>query len=392
MAGSSILGLIDSSGNVAKGGILQGMENANEKVMGERKSLSDLALSDANTKRINQATIESEETFKSNASTRELKSKQAQGLIDSFVGDENFRKLKIEIETRTSQRLLDYIVDNPEQFAGELQLQMQVNQSTNELLVLENSISKFKLDNDSTINSLDQFFNGYSQGGDPNALLAAANENYLSMVPGGISLYEKLRINPDTELTKGNITQIKKAYSSFNFAAVKAAKIAAESSEQELLRKIRLEEAKINAKNMNPSSYNNPTKSQMADVKTYVDDNLSSEDFEASGMFQAGIFDGSDSDSKNNIVTYVANTEEALIANQMATSRLEARKMAYDQVITYLKSQDPNERTFTNSDINKLTSMATQTATKDMSQKAALDKYNSGSEAFQNEVDRLGGG
>ena len=389
---ASILDLMDSSGNVAKGGFLQGMESANKAVMDERKSLSDLALSDANTKRINQATIESEETFKSNASTRELKSKQAQGLIDSFVGDENFRKLKIEIETRTNQRLLDYIVDNPEQFAGELQLEMEVKRSTNEKTVFDNANAKFNRTNNAAITSLDQFFNGFSQGGDPNADLAAANENYLSMVPGGISLYEKLGINPDTELTKGDITRIEKIYSSFNFAAVKAAKIAAESSEQELLRKIRLEKAKINAKKMNPSSYNNPTKNQKADVKEYVTDNLSSEDFEASGMFQAGIFDGNDNDSKKNIVTYVANTEEALIANQMATSRLEARKMAYDQVITYLKSQDPNERTFTNSDINKLTSMATQTATKDMSQKAALDIYNSGSETFQNEVDRLGGG
>ena len=357
---ASILDLMDSSGNVAKGGFLQGMESANEAVMDERKSLSDLALSDANTKRINQATIESEETFKSNASTRELKSKQAQGLIDSFVGDENFRKLKTEIETKTSQRLLDYIVDNPEKFAGELLLEMEVKRSTNEKTVFDNANAKFNRTNNAAITSLDQFFNGFSQGGDPNADLAAANENYLSMVPDGISLYEKLGINPDTELTKGDITRIEKIYSSFNFAAVKAAKIAAESSEQELLRKIRLEEAK-KTKNL-PSSFSIPTDNQMANVKEYVDDNLSSEDFEASGMFQAGIFDGSDSDSKKNIATYVANTENALIANQMATSRLEARKIAYDQVITYLKSQDPDERTFTNSDINKLTSMATQSA------------------------------
>ena len=360
MTGSSILGLIDSSGNVAKGGFLQGMESANEAVMDERKSLSDLALNDANTERINQATIESEETFKSNASTRELKSKQAQGLIDSFVGDENFRKLKIEIETRTNQRLLDYIVDNPEQFAGELQLEMEVKRSTNEKLVFDNANAKFNHTNNAAIYSLDQFFNGFSQGGNPNADLAAANENYLSMVPDGISLYEKLGINPDTELTKGDITRIEKIYSSFNYAAVKSAKIAAESSEQELLRKIRLEKAKNN-KNL-PSSFSIPTDNQMANVKEYVDDNLSSEDFEASGMFQAGIFDGNDNDSKKNIATYVANTENALIANQMATSRLEARKIAYDQVITYLKSQDPDERTFTNSDINKLTSMATQSA------------------------------
>jgi len=387
---ASILDLMDSSGNVAKGGFLQGMESANKAVMDERKSLSDLALSDANTKRINQATIQSEETFKSNASSRELKSKQAQGLIDSFVGDENFRKLKIEIETRTNQRLLDYIVENPEQFAGELQLEMEVKRSTNEKTVFDNANAKFNRTNNAAITSLDQFFNGFSQGGDPNADLAAANENYLSMVPDGISLYEKLGINPDTELTKGDITRIEKIYSSFNFAAVKAAKIAAESSEQELLRKIRLEEAKKEKKL--PSSFSIPTDNQMANVKEYVDDNLSSEDFEASGMFQTGIFDGNDNDSKKNIATYVANTENALIANQMATSRLEARKIAYDQVITYLKSQDPNERTFTNSDINKLTSMATQTATKDMSQKEALDNFNNGTKAYQNEVIRLGGG
>ena len=55
---ASILDLIDSSGNVAKGGFLQGMESANKAVMDERKSLSDLALNDANTNRINQATID----------------------------------------------------------------------------------------------------------------------------------------------------------------------------------------------------------------------------------------------------------------------------------------------------------------------------------------------
>jgi hypothetical protein len=357
---ASILDLMDSSGNVAKGGFLQGMESANKAVMDERKSLSDLALSDANTKRINQATNQSEETFKSNASSRELKSKQAQGLIDSFVGDENFRKLKIEIETRTNQRLLDYIVENPEQFAGELQLEMEVKRSTNEKTVFDNANAKFNRTNNAAITSLDQFFNGFSQGGDPNADLAAANENYLSMVPGGISLYEKLGINADTELTKGDITRIEKIYSSFNFAAVKAAKIAAEAAELKFQREKEI--AMLEKGSPNPSSFSIPTENQKDDVKAYVDDNLSSEDFEASSMFQAGIFDGSDSDSKNNIVTYVANTEEALIANQMATSRLEARKMAYDQVITYLKSQDPNERTFTNSDINKLTSMATQSA------------------------------
>ena len=387
---ASILDLMDSSGNVAKGGFLQGMESANKAVMDERKSLSDLALSDANTKRINQATNQSEETFKSNASSRELKSKQAQGLIDSFVGDENFRKLKIEIETRTNQRLLDYIVDNPEQFAGELQLEMEVKRSTNEKTVFDNANAKFNRTNNAAITSLDQFFNGFSQGGDPNADLAAANENYLSMVPGGISLYEKLGINSDTELTKGDITRIKKVYSSFNYAAVKAAKIAAEAAELKFQRE---KEITILEKGSpNPSSFSIPTENQMANVKEYVDDNLSSEDFEASGTFQRGIFDGNDNDSKKNIATYVANTENALIANKKATSRLEARKIAYDQVITYLKSQDPNERTFTNSDINKLTSMATQTATKDMSQKEALDNFNNGTKAYQNEVIRLGGG
>ena len=387
---ASILDLIDSSGNVAKGGFLQGMESANKAVMDERKSLSDLALSDANTKRINQATIESEETFKSNASARELKSRKELSLLKTFEQDDAGRRALQNIENLTNMTRERLLNENPERLIAMMTNQMLLAEKDASTAVTQATLAEKANKDAEKLNFIKPFMNAISQGGRGGNLLetfAMAAEDYKNNFNG--NLYEELGVGSllgASEISNEHIDMLQRMLTTLNFTAIDNARIKALDELRKHNQSLALERAKAGLKAEQPVSNQNFNKAEIEAIKERVTNKFSR------GFLRGYV--GNDSDTIDNMTTYavgaVGNNNDPDLKGLSETQKL---ALVLPRIEMYLKEKIENggKNNFTTDDIDRL-SMATPTATKDMSQKAALDKYNSGSEAFQNEVDRLGGG
>ena len=387
---ASILDLIDSSGNVAKGGFLQGMESANKAVMDERKSLSDLALNDANTNRINQATIESEETFKSNASARELKSRKELSLLKTFEQDDAGRRALQNIENLTNMTRERLLNENPERLIAMMTNQMLLAEKDASTAVTQATLAEKANKDAEKLNFIKPFMNAISQGGRGGNLLetfAMAAEDYKNNFNG--NLYEELGVGSllgASEISNEHIDMLQRMLTTLNFTAIDNARIKALDELRKHNQSLALERAKAGLKAEQPVSNQNFNKAEIEAIDERVTNKFSR------GFLRGYV--GNDSDTIDNMTTYavgaVGNNNDPDLKGLSETQKL---ALVLPRIEMYLKEKIENggKNNFTTDDIDRL-SMATPTATKDMSQNAALDKYNSGSEAFQNEVDRLGGG
>ena len=387
---ASILDLIDSSGNVAKGGFLQGMESANKAVMDERKSLSDLALNDANTNRINQATIESEETFKSNASARELKSRKELSLLKTFEQDDAGRRALQNIENLTNMTRERLLNENPERLIAMMTNQMLLAEKDASTAVTQATLAEKANKDAEKLNFIKPFMNAISQGGRGGNLLetfAMAAEDYKNNFNG--NLYEELGVGSllgASEISNEHIDMLQRMLTTLNFTAIDNARIKALDELRKHNQSLALERAKAGLKAEQPVSNQNFNKAEIEAIDERVTNKFSR------GFLRGYV--GNDSDTIDNMTTYavgaVGNNNDPDLKGLSETQKL---ALVLPRIEMYLKEKIENggKNNFTTDDIDRL-SMATPTATKDMSQKAALDKYNSESEAFQNEVDRLGGG
>ena len=387
---ASILDLIDSSGNVAKGGFLQGMESANKAVMDERKSLSDLALNDANTNRINQATIESEETFKSNASARELKSRKELSLLKTFEQDDAGRRALQNIENLTNMTRERLLNENPERLIAMMTNQMLLAEKDASTAVTQATLAEKANKDAEKLNFIKPFMNAISQGGRGGNLLetfAMAAEDYKNNFNG--NLYEELGVGSllgASEISNEHIDMLQRMLTTLNFTAIDNARIKALDELRKHNQSLALERAKAGLKAEQPVSNQNFNKAEIEAIDERVTNKFSR------GFLRGYV--GNDSDTKDNMTTYavgaVGNNNDPDLKGLSETQKL---ALVLPRIEMYLKEKIENggKNNFTTDDIDRL-SMATPTATKDMSQEAALDKYNSGSETFQNEVDRLGGG
>ena len=387
---ASILDLIDSSGNVAKGGFLQGMESANKAVMDERKSLSDLALNDANTNRINQATIESEETFKSNASARELKSRKELSLLKTFEQDDAGRRALQNIENLTNMTRERLLNENPERLIAMMTNQMLLAEKDASTAVTQATLAEKANKDAEKLNFIKPFMDAISQGGRGGNLLetfAMAAEDYKNNFNG--NLYEELGVGSllgASEISNEHIDMLQRMLTTLNFTAIDNARIKALDELRKHNQSLALERAKAGLKAEQPVSNQNFNKAEIEAIDERVTNKFSR------GFLRGYV--GNDSDTIDNMTTYavgaVGNNNDPDLKGLSETQKL---ALVLPRIEMYLKEKIENggKNNFTTDDIDRL-SMATPTATKDMSQNAALDKYNSGSEAFQNEVDRLGGG
>ena len=387
---ASILDLIDSSGNVAKGGFLQGMESANKAVMDERKSLSDLALNDANTNRINQATIESEETFKSNASARELKSRKELSLLKTFEQDDAGRRALQNIENLTNMTRERLLNENPERLIAMMTNQMLLAEKDASTAVTQATLAEKANKDAEKLNFIKPFMNAISQGGRGGNLLetfAMAAEDYKNNFNG--NLYEELGVGSllgASEISNEHIDMLQRMLTTLNFTAIDNARIKALDELRKHNQSLALERAKAGLKAEQPVSNQNFNKAEIEAIDERVTNKFSR------GFLRGYV--GNDSDTIDNMTTYavgaVGNNNDPDLKGLSETQKL---ALVLPRIEMYLKEKIENggKNNFTTDDIDRL-SMATPTATKDMSQEAALDKYNSGSETFQNEVDRLGGG
>lgn len=387
---ASILDLIDSSGNVAKGGFLQGMESANKAVMDERKSLSDLALNDANTNRINQATIESEETFKSNASARELKSRKELSLLKTFEQDDAGRRALQNIENLTNMTRERLLNENPERLIAMMTNQMLLAEKDASTAVTQATLAEKANKDAEKLNFIKPFMDAISQGGRGGNLLetfAMAAEDYKNNFNG--NLYEELGVGSllgASEISNEHIDMLQRMLTTLNFTAIDNARIKALDELRKHNQSLALERAKAGLKAEQPVSNQNFNKAEIEAIDERVTNKFSR------GFLRGYV--GNDSDTIDNMTTYavgaVGNNNDPDLKGLSETQKL---ALVLPRIEMYLKEKIENggKNNFTTDDIDRL-SMATPTATKDMSQEAALDKYNSGSETFQNEVDRLGGG
>ena len=232
--------------------------------------------------------------------------------------------------------------------------------------------------------------NAISQGGRGGNLLetfAMAAEDYKNNFNG--NLYEELGVGSllgASEISNEHIDMLQRMLTTLNFTAIDNARIKALDELRKHNQSLALERAKAGLKAEQPVSNQNFNKAEIEAIDERVTNKFSR------GFLRGYV--GNDSDTIDNMTTYavgaVGNNNDPDLKGLSETQKL---ALVLPRIEMYLKEKIENggKNNFTTDDIDRL-SMATPTATKDMSQNAALDKYNSGSEAFQNEVDRLGGG
>jgi len=392
---ASILDLMDSSGNVAKGGFLQGMESANKAVMDERKSLSDLALNDANTNRINQATIESEETFKSNASARELKSRKELSLLKTFEQDDAGRRALQNIENLTNMTRERLLNENPERLIAMMTNQMLLEEKDASNSVTQATLAEKANKDAEKLNFIKPFMNAISQGGRGGNLLetfAMAAEDYKNNFNG--NLYEELGVGSllgASEISNEHIDMLQRMlttlnFTALNFTAIDNARIKALDELRKHNQSLELKRVEAGLKAEQPVSNQNFNKAEIEAIDERVTNKFSR------GFLRGYV--GNDSDTIDNMTTYavgaVGNNNDPDLKGLSETQKL---ALVLPRIEMYLKEKIENggKNNFTTDDIDRL-SMATKTATTDMSQKEALDNFNNGTKAYQNEVIRLGGG
>ena len=276
---ASILDLIDSSGNVAKGGFLQGMESANKAVMDERKSLSDLALNDANTNRINQATIESEETFKSNASARELKSRKELSLLKTFEQDDAGRRAVQNIENLTNMTRERLLNENPERLIAMMTNQMLLAEKDASTAVTQATLAEKANKDAEKLNFIKPFMNAISQGGRGGNLLetfAMAAEDYKNNFNG--NLYEELGVGSllgASEISNEHIDMLQRMLTTLNFTAIDNARIKALDELRKHNQSLALERAKAGLKAEQPVSNQNFNKAEIEAIDERVTNKFS---------------------------------------------------------------------------------------------------------------------
>ena len=357
---ASILDLIDSSGNVAKGGFLQGMESANEAVMDERKSLSDLALNDANTNRINQATIESEETFKSNASARELKSRKELSLLKSFEQDDAGRRALINIENLTNTTRERLLNKNPERLIAMISNQMLLAEKDASTAVIQAALAEKANKDAEKLNFIKPFMNAISQGGRSGNLLetfAMAAEDYKNNFNG--NLYEELGVGSllgASEISNEHIDMLQRMLTTLNFTAIDNARIKALDDLRKHNQSLELKRVEAGLKAEQPVSNQNFNKAEIEAIDERVTNKFSR------GFLRGYV--GNDSDTIDNMTTYavgaVGNNNDPDLKGLSETQKL---AIVLPRIEMYLKEKIENggKNNFTTDDIDRL-SMATQSA------------------------------